>query len=138
MGGDMKPAHYVRGEGGEANSMYGYRGARGERPHVVWAILLALTRVLIVVDSACAESDIYGYVGANGVFELTNVPTERRFRPAESQARRLSHRVSVEEVTEGWTATPGNSTCIRHCFWPSSRQSRILIPLRFQDPEQWG
>ena len=87
MGGDMKPAHYVRGEGGEANRMYGYRGARGERPHVVWTIPLALTRVLIVVDSACAESDIYGYVGANGVFVLTNIPTERRFRPAESQDR---------------------------------------------------
>ena len=89
----MKPAH-------EANSMYGYRGARGEWMHVVWAIPLALTGVLIVVDSAWAESDIYGYVGANGVFELTNVPTDQRFRPGESQARRLSHRVSVEEVTE--------------------------------------
>ena len=96
----MKPAHYARGDRGEANSMYGYRGARGEWMHVVWAIPLALTGVLIVVDSAWAESDIYGYVGANGVFELTNVPTDQRFRPGESQARRLSHRVSVEEVTE--------------------------------------
>ena len=105
-----------------------YRGARGEWMHVVWAIPLALRGVLIVVDSAWAESDIYGYVGANGVFELTNVPTDQRFRPVESQARRLSHRVSVEEVTEAVDRYAWQSTCIRPCFWPSSRQCRDFNP----------
>lgn len=38
--------------------------------------------------------------GASGVFEMTNVPTDQRFRPADSQARRLAHRVSVEELEE--------------------------------------
>ena len=65
---------------------------------VSWAIPLAIASALIVGDSASGESDIYGYVGANGVFEMTNVPTDRRFRPAESHVSRLSHRVSVEEV----------------------------------------
>ncbi|MDR4471861.1 MAG: hypothetical protein MRJ92_04140 [Nitrospira sp.] len=56
--------------------------------------------MLVVGESASAESEIYGYVGANGLFELTNVPTEERFRSTDSHARRLTHRVSVEEVEE--------------------------------------
>ena len=31
---------------------------------------------------------------------MTNVPTDQRFRPADPQARRLSHRVSVKEVED--------------------------------------
>ncbi|MBS0169286.1 MAG: lytic transglycosylase domain-containing protein [Nitrospira sp.] len=70
------------------------------RMPVAWTIPLALAGALAAGDSVFAESDIYGYVGANGVFEMTNVPTDRRFRPADSHARRLAHRVSVEEVGE--------------------------------------
>ncbi len=76
------------------------QGELDERMPVAWVIPLAIVGALAVGESAFAESDIYGYVGANGVFEMTNVPTDRRFRPADSQARRLAHRVSVEEVEE--------------------------------------
>ena len=72
----------------------------GMRIAITWVIPLALTGMLVVGDSVAAESEIYGYVGPNGVFEMTNVPTDQRFRPAESQARRLSHRVQAEEVEE--------------------------------------
>ncbi len=70
------------------------------RTSVSWALPLAIAGVLVVGDSASAENDIYGYVGANGVFEMTNVPTDGRFRPAELQHSRLSHRASVEEVED--------------------------------------
>ena len=43
---------------------------------------------------------MYGYVGPNGIFEITNVPTDQRFGLAELQVRRLSPPVSVEEVEE--------------------------------------
>lgn len=72
----------------------------GERTALVWALPLAIASALVVGESASAESDMYGYVGANGLFEMTNVPTDQRFRPADSQARRLAHRVSVKEVED--------------------------------------
>jgi hypothetical protein len=72
----------------------------GERTSVAWVIPLVIASALVVGESASAESEIYGYVGANGLFELTNVPTEERFRSTDSHAHRLTHRVSVEEVEE--------------------------------------
>lgn len=72
----------------------------GERTSVAWVIPLVIASALVVGESASAESEIYGYVGANGLFELTNVPTEERFRSTDSHARRLTHRVSVQEVEE--------------------------------------
>ncbi len=72
----------------------------GDRVSVAWAIPLAIASALVVGESASAESEIYGYVGANGVFEMTNVLSDGRFRPADSQTRRLAHRVSVAEVEE--------------------------------------
>ena len=73
--------------------------AEGRSP-ASWALPLAIASVLVVGDSASGESDIYGYVGANGVFEMTNVPTDGRFRPADAERSRVAHRASVEEVEE--------------------------------------
>lgn len=84
----------------EPNSTTIEPGEAGERTSVGWAIPLAIAGALVVGESAAAESEIYGYVGANGVFEMTNVPTDERFRPAGPRARRVFHRVSVEEVGE--------------------------------------
>ncbi|MCW5797714.1 MAG: lytic transglycosylase domain-containing protein [Nitrospira sp.] len=75
-----------------------HRLDRETRASVSWRLPLAIAGVLLVGDSASGESDIYGYVGTNGVFEMTNVPTDRRFRPADLRGSRLSHRASVEEV----------------------------------------
>ena len=72
----------------------------GGRVTATWALPLALAGVLVAGEPASADSEIYGYVGPNGVFEMTNVPTDQRFRSAESQVRRLSHRASAEEVEE--------------------------------------
>lgn len=70
------------------------------RTSASWTCSLAIASVLMIGESAFGESDIYGYVGANGLFEMTNVPTDRRFRSVELQASRLSHRVPVEEVQD--------------------------------------
>jgi len=79
---------------------FAHQSEDSERMPVAWALPLAIASALVVGDSASADSEIYGYVGPNGVFEMTNVPTDQRFRPAESQARRLSHRASAAEVAE--------------------------------------
>ncbi len=90
----------ARNESRVAGKGFGHQSEDSERMPVVWALPLAIASALVVGDSASADSEIYGYVGPNGVFEMTNVPTDQRFRPAESQARRLLHRASAEEVTE--------------------------------------
>ncbi len=90
----------ARNESRVAGKRFGHQSEDSERMPVVWALPLAIASALVVGDSASADSEIYGYVGPNGVFEMTNVPTDQRFRPAESQARRLLHRASAEEVTE--------------------------------------
>ncbi len=78
----------------------GDRSHEGRCTTASWAITLALAGVLAVGEAASADSEIYSYVGPDGVFEMTNVPTDRRFRSPESQVRRLSHRASAEEVEE--------------------------------------
>ncbi len=83
-----------------ASSSLGSRSEDVERTNAAWAIPLALAGALLVGDSAWAESEIYAYVGPDGTLEMTNVPTDQRFQPAESRVRRLSHRVSVAEVEE--------------------------------------
>lgn len=65
---------------------------------VSWALPVVIAGVLVVGDSASGESDMYGDVGSNGAFEMTNVFTGSRFRPADLQRSRLAHRTSVEEV----------------------------------------
>ena len=77
--------------------------------------LWRLQSALVVGESASAESDMYGYVGANGLFEMTNVPTDQRFRPADSQARRLAHRVSVKKWKTRSNDMPGSSSCTPPC-----------------------
>lgn len=72
--------------------------AEGGLMSATWAIPLALAGALVAGESASADSEIYGSVGPNGVFEMTNVPTEQRFRRADSQVHRFSSRVSAEEV----------------------------------------
>lgn len=67
---------------------------------VSWALPLVIVGVLVVGDSASGESDMCGDVGSNGVFEMTNVFTGGRFRPADLQRSRFAHRASVEEVEE--------------------------------------
>ena len=84
----------------ELNAMIVHVREAGARTSVAWVIPLVTVSALVVGESASAESEIYGYVGVNGLFELTNVPTEQRFRSADSRARRLTRRVSVEEVEE--------------------------------------
>ncbi len=76
------------------------QGEVGERTSVAWVIPLVIASALVIGESVSAESEIYGYVEANGVCAMTNVPTDQRFRSADSHARRLTHRVSVEEVAE--------------------------------------
>ena len=86
------------------------------RTSVSWALPLAIAGVLVVGDSASAENDIYGYVGANGVFEMTNVPTDGRFRPAELQRSRLIDHLS-KKLRMPLSAMPGSSTCTQPCCW---------------------
>ena len=82
------------------NNCAGSHGEGAEWTNAAWAIPLALAGALLVGDFARAQSEIYGYVGPDGTLEMRNVPTEQRFSSAESQVRRLSHRVSVAEVEE--------------------------------------
>lgn len=96
----MNQERSARNKPGAARQDLASQSEDGERTPAAWAPLLAMASALVIGDSASADSEIYGYVGPNGVFEMTNVPTDLRFRLAESQARRLSHRVSAEEVTE--------------------------------------
>ena len=96
----MDPEKPVRQELRVVSHNLGGQNDDGGRVTATWALPLVLAGVLVVGESASADSEIYGYVGPNGVFEMTNVPTDQRFRSAESQVRRLSHRASAEEVEE--------------------------------------
>lgn len=96
----MNPEKPVRQELRVVSHDLGGQNDDGGRVTAMWALPLVLAGVLVVEESASADNEIYGYVGPNGVFEMTNVPTDQRFRSAESQVRRLSHRASAEEVEE--------------------------------------
>ena len=100
-GGPMAHEQSARNEGSLQRLASREDRCDGEAPaSVSWALPLAIASVLVVGESASADSDIYGYVGANGVFEMTNVPSDGRFRPADLQRNRFSHRASVAEVEE--------------------------------------
>ena len=90
----------VRQELRVASHNLGDQSHEGRCTTAGWAVPLVLAGVLAAGESASDDSEIYGYVGPSGVFEMTNVPTDQRFRSAESQVRRLSHRASAEEVEE--------------------------------------
>lgn len=71
---------------------------RAERRPGYWAAPLAILGMMSLADPAKADNDIYEYVGGNGALEVTNVPTDDRFEPAEPRVRRLRVRASAEEV----------------------------------------
>jgi soluble lytic murein transglycosylase len=63
-------------------------------------ILFAFLGIVPIQDNVIAGNDMYGYIGPDGTFEITNVPVDERFRPAGAQVRRLQRRASAEEVEE--------------------------------------
>jgi hypothetical protein len=97
---EMEHEKAVRQELRVASYNLGDQSHEGRCTTAGWAVPLVLVGVLAAGEAASADSEIYGYVGPSGVFEMTNVPTDQRFRSAESQVRRLSHRASAEEVEE--------------------------------------
>ncbi len=71
-----------------------------ERSPMAWTAPLVCVGILVFSDGVEAGNEFYGYVDTGGTLELTNVPTDGRFKPAETQVRRLQRRASAEEVEE--------------------------------------
>jgi hypothetical protein len=71
---------------------------RDRSPGLTWWIYGVALFLGSSVISASAEDALYESMTEGGTIEMTNVPTEDRFRPAGHNIRRIHPRVSVHEV----------------------------------------